>query len=432
MNPESEGVSEEDLNVISRMVLKLGGYAEGLFAYHDFGLDRDIFRAHVDGVYSALRQVRSATTGRGVGLGRPYVPDAAYWEDPAQIWNYMQALRFAVGVSLSLEKYRRWMTQENLECAVRAKILHNCLMGMLDDIIDRGEHTYLEAKDIHHLVLSSMIDPKFDGTSFMKRLMSLLNANQVQLFDLMTSLTRQFNALWNASPHGTEYFYHMELLDERVALAQAVTTLQKDPHYSPTTLRRIAASFHAPSEDVTPWERLAAHISASTRYNLIDMAYTDRSFDLKTLGKFLDGWYYLDAAITLLDHVTSVYKDLRGGIANLSLLTMRESELTPRTQLAGYLPELTNEEYEAHVGQIARLASRGLRLVVQDFSDVGGYYPFLGIMMPVVLMADWIGNRDDMVNAYVRDVAPAIREAARNGLPEDAVGPVARVIAARD
>ncbi len=431
MNPEGEGVSGEDLNVVARMVLKLGGYAEGLFSYHDFGLDRGVFRQHVNGVYEVLRQMQSASTGRGVGLGRPYVPDAAYWEDPGQIWNYMQALRFAVGVSLGLQKYRRWMSREHVECAVRAKILHNCLMGMLDDIIDRGEYTYIEAKDIHHLVLSSMIDPKFDGTSFMKRLMSLLNSSQVQLFDLMNTLTRQFNTLWNASPHGTDYFYHMELLDDRVALAQAVTTLQKDPHFAPAQLKRIASSFHAPADDVGPWERLAAHISASTRYNLIDMAYSDRSFDLKSLRNFLDGWYYFDSAITLLDHVTSVYKDLRGGIANLSLLTMRESELESRTALRGYLPELTNEEYERHVGRIASLASRGLRLVVRDFTDMDGYYPFLAIMMPVVLMADWIGNRDDMLHAYVREVAPAIREAAQSGSHEAASTPIPGATLAR-
>ena len=37
------------------------------------------------------------------------------------------------------------------------------------------------------------------------------------------------------------------------------------------------------------------------------------------------------------------------------------------------------------------------------------------IMMPVVMMADWIGNRDDMIHTFLEAIAPTIRRVAGNG-----------------
>src|SRR5438132_14103006 len=42
-------------------------------------------------------------------------------------------------------------------------------------------------------------------------------------------------------------------------------------------------------------------------------------------------------------------------------------------------------------------------------------YPFMTIMMPVVMMADWIGNRDDMIHTFLEAIAPTIRRVAGNG-----------------
>jgi len=54
------------------------------------------------------------------------------------------------------------------------------------------------------------------------------------------------------------------------------------------------------------------------------------------------------------------------------------------------------------------------------------YYPFITIMMPVVMMADWIGNRDDMIHAFLDSIAPAIKRVAGNGnVPTRAIVEVA-------
>ena len=42
------------------------------------------------------------------------------------------------------------------------------------------------------------------------------------------------------------------------------------------------------------------------------------------------------------------------------------------------------------------------------------FYPFVTIMIPVVMMAEWIGNRDNMIHSYLRAISPSIRESVRD------------------
>jgi len=169
------------------------------------------------------------------------------------------------------------------------------------------------------------------------------------------------------------------------------------------------------------WEKLGAHVSASVRYNFIDMAFSDRLYDLHRMQDFLSGWYYYDAAIILMDHATSIHQDLRSGIANLSLIAMREKELEDLTDLRSYNPALTIEDYDAHLRRIARLTTKALELCSKDRQDDSLYYPFITIMMPVVMMADWIGKRDDMIHTFLEAVAPAIRRVSSKAAATDLV-----------
>ena len=411
------GINRDDLDLLSRTVLRLGGYAEGLFDYHQFGFDKATLKDHVSNVHEMLKLLREGAVAQGIPLRPPNIPPGAFWEDQGETWNYLQTLRFAAGATMMTEQFSPYMSAENLQRTMTAKILHKCQIGILDDLIDKGAYSYLEAKDLHHVVLSSMIDPDFDSTAFTKRLVAMLKSEQVPLFDLINSIAKGFNVLWNNSPHGDEYFYQMEMLDERVALGQALTMFQKEPNFSILKMRKVANGFYEPDgSEMSWWERLGAHVSATVRYNFIDMAFADHLYDLKKLDNFLKGWYYYDTAIILMDHVTSVHQDLRNGIANLSLIAMRTRELENVTNLRNYNPGLTIEDYDAHLRRIADLTSRALELADKDFHDETLYYPFITIMMPVVMMADWIGKRDDMIHTFLEAIAPSIRQVASNGV----------------
>lgn len=419
-------INSEDLDLLSRTVLRLGGYAEGLFDFHDFGFDKEFLKDHITNVHAALKELRDASSSGGVPLRPPNIPAGAFWEDQGDVWNYVQTLRFAAGATMMTEQYRPHMTLENLHRAMTAKVFRECVIGILDDLIDKGAYSYLEAKDLHHMVLSSMIDPDFDPTSFTKRLVTTLRQDQIPLFDLINNVTRGFNVLWNRSPHGSEYFYQMEILDERVALGQALTMFQKEPNFSIRRMQRISESFYAPDDSMNWWEKLGGHVSAASRHNLIDMAFTESAYDLKKMKNFFAGWYYYDAAVILMDHVVSVHQDLRNGIANLSLIAMREKEVRSLTSLRNYNPHLTIEDYDAHLRRIADLTSKGIHLVTKDMPDETFVYPFMTIMMPVVMMADWIGNRDDMIHMFLEAIAPTIKRVAANG--HSPVSPLVEVV----
>ncbi len=408
------GINREDLDLLSRTVLRLGGYAEGLFEFHDFGFDKSYLRDHITHVHTILKELRENTTG-GVPLRPPNIPPGAFWEDQGEVWNYLQTLRFAAGATMMTEQYSPYMPHENLAKTMTAKVYRECVIGILDDLIDKGAYSYLEAKDLHHMVLSSMFDPDFDSTSFMKRLVTMLRQDQIPLFDLINNITRGFNVLWNHSPHGAEYFYQMEVMNERVALSQALTMFQKEPTFSVTRMEKISESFYAPDDAMHWWEKLGGHVSVASGHNLIDMAFTDQVYDLRRMKNFLAGWYYYDAAVILMDHVSSIHQDLRNGIANLSLIAMREKELRDLTSLKNYNPHLTIEDYDAHLRRIADLTSKGIKLATMDVHDENLVYPFMTIMMPVVMMADWIGNRDDMIHTFLEAIAPTVKRVANSG-----------------
>lgn len=409
------GINREDLDLVSRTVLRLGGYAEGLFDYMQFGFEKETLRSHITNVYSMLKDMKEAPISAGISLRPPNVPPGAFFEDQGEIWNYLQALRLAAGATMLSELYRPYVRPENLQKAMTSKILFECQVGILDDLVDKSNYSYLEAKDLYHLVFSSMIDPDFDTTAFMKRLMTMLRQEQVPLFDLMNSITRGVNVLWNNSPNGSRYFYQMEILNDRVALGQALTMFQKEPNFGISRMEKVATSFYAPHDGLAWWEKIGGHIAGVSRYNFVDMAFSDHRFDRRNMEKFMAGWYYLDVTITLMDHVSGIYKDLQAGIANLSLVAMREKELRELTTVRGYNPQLTIDDYDKHIRRIAALTADGLRVVDQDSEDETLFYPFIAIMIPVVMLADWIGNRDDMIQKYLHAIAPAIRDHASNG-----------------
>src|SRR3989449_9999762 len=173
------------------------------------------------------------------------------------------------------------------------------------------------------MVLSSMLDPDLDSTAFMKRLVTMLRQEQIPLFDLISNIVRGCNVLWNNSPHGHDYFYQMEIMDERVALGQALSMFEKEPNFSIARMEKITEAFYAPDDSMHWWEKLGGHVSAASRHNLIDMAFTGQPYDIRRMKKFMAGWVYYDAAVILIDHLVSIHHHLRQRDRDLPLIPMR-------------------------------------------------------------------------------------------------------------
>ena len=400
----------DDLELVTKFVLKLGGYAEGLFDYHDFGFPKQLLQNHITQVEEDIRSIHDTARGSALNLRPPNLPDDAIWEEADETWNYGQSLRFAAGASMITERYRERMTPENRRRAFIAKILHECQAGILDDLVDKGHYTFIEAKDLYHHCFASMIDPGFDINTFRKELALILKQEQLSMFDLMTNITAAFNKLYVASPNGQDLFYELERVNERVILGQALTMFQKQPTLDIPKLKRISSGFTAPDQDIAWHERLANYVSHATNHSMIDMCFLSEPVGQREIHSTTRAWFYYDVVIVHLNNIVGVHKDLRSGLVNLALISMREQEVLGLSNLQGYNPNLTIRDYEEQFARTAEFSRRGIKAATKDLSDRDMFYPFITIMIPVVMMADWIGNRDNMIHEFLRAVAPSIRD----------------------
>src|SRR2546422_8517539 len=93
------GINPDDLDLLSRTVVRLGGYAEGLFDFHDFGFDKNSLREHISSVHATLKRLKDVSPPGGLPLRPPNIPAGAFWEDQSAVRNHLQSLRFAAGAS---------------------------------------------------------------------------------------------------------------------------------------------------------------------------------------------------------------------------------------------------------------------------------------------------------------------------------------------
>ncbi|MFQ5884104.1 MAG: hypothetical protein ACE5IO_03280 [Thermoplasmata archaeon] len=410
MSTDTVRISADDVSYLSDKVVKLGSYAETLLDSYDLGIRPEELAHHIRKTCDNLGLLFDGGSMFPITLKPSAQPNVLLDEEVGDTWDWAQTLRYAAGASMISQRYAKHMSQENLKRSLLAKVLYKCQTGILDDLVDKGRYSYMEARGIYHHVLASMTDLDFDPNAFKKKLIPAMNQNQIHIFDLISTISSSFNRLFIKSPHGVDLFYHMEVLDERVILGQAITMFQKEETLNVGKIRSIAKNFYAPADDIMWHERLAAYVSGGTRYNLIDMSFTDKEFGAEELQHFLVGWYYFDIAVVFLNNIVNIYHDLKDGIANLSLIAMREDEICSIRKLKNYSPTLTIEDYKGHIARIAQLAGRAIAEATKDFEDTENYYPFITIMMPVVMMAEWIGKRDDLICSYLEELSPSLRK----------------------
>src|SRR3989442_4893485 len=89
------GINPDDLDLLSRTVVRLGGDAEGLFDFHDFGFDKNSLRDHISSVHATLKRLKDVSPPGGLPLPAPNIPAGAVWEEPSEGLDYLQSMRFA-------------------------------------------------------------------------------------------------------------------------------------------------------------------------------------------------------------------------------------------------------------------------------------------------------------------------------------------------
>src|SRR5438093_12866698 len=73
--------------------------------------------------------------------------------------------------------------------------------------------------------------------------------------------------------------------------------------------------------------------------------------------------------------------------------------------------------YESYLARTAEMARRNLEYAALSGADPDSFYPFLAVMAPVVMFTDETGIREDSLHAYLRSLAPIMRQAIASRPP---------------
>src|SRR2546426_1282733 len=138
------GINPDDLDLLSRTVVRLGGYAEGLFDFHDFGFDKSFLRDHISSVHATLKRLKDVSPPGGLPLRPPNIPAGAVWEGHGEVLNYLQSLGFAAGATMVTEQDNPYMAPENGQRSMTPKIFRVSIIGNLDYLLDKSNYSCVE------------------------------------------------------------------------------------------------------------------------------------------------------------------------------------------------------------------------------------------------------------------------------------------------
>ena len=205
---------------------------------------------------------------RDVRRGNPF--NDFKLNDIGHLWDYKQTVRYGVGAVMISNFYSKNITLENMIKTVKAKIAFKCQLGILDDIIDRGEYEYKEARDLFSIVVKNMFSLDFNPYFFERDLYSILNEDQFKLARVMTSYCATFNELYIKSNNRDRYMPYMEDLNKRVLAGQPLTIYQKKDYFDIKKMEKVSREFYTPDNDLLWQDKLSAYISGGTKRHFYD------------------------------------------------------------------------------------------------------------------------------------------------------------------
>ncbi len=412
----------EHLELIRQLIVRFGAYAETLFDYHDFGFSREAVRDHIANVEAEIRRIQEGGTE-----GFLEIPAGVLREEFRSAWNSKKNLRYAAGALLMSSGVRTLVGPENRLRAIRLKMMYEVFLDTVDDLIDSDAYCFSDAFDLMRHCLDSLTAPSFDERFFQEELAARLAPDQRRMTDFLTCLAGAVrHGIWG-SPQGRSLIRELARFQENWICGEAYTMFQKDPTVDIRAFLAAASRMPAPDAELNPWERASAWISHTAALALLDLCFADRPIAGETLEETLAGWFYFDATITLMNHMIDLRRDLDDGIANIFLIARGGEEVLNLRTVRGFRPVLTMDDYDAFLSRTAEFALRSLEHAWRSREDPDLFHPFLAVMAPVVMYTDETGIREDVLHAYLRMLAPAMRDAlARGRTPVPTIPPGTR------
>src|SRR5207249_9956767 len=164
-------------------------------------------------------------------------------------------------------------------------------------------------------------------------------------------------------------------------------------------------------------ERFARSVAHGSGLCLIDLCFAEQRLTPSELRSHLNAWYYFDVLMTLVNNVLDIPDDADEGLTNIALMAMRGAEvLDPAVDPKAIRP--TMRDYEPLLKRMAELSGRAITSAHEALDDPDTLYPFVAFMMPVVMLTERDGSGEDLLHAYLRAVAPAMRYECRRTMSD--------------
>jgi hypothetical protein len=324
-------------------------------------------------------------------------------------WNSKKNLRYASGAILLAERFRADIAPENRIRSFAAKLLYECILDTLDDVIDTESYCFADALDLMRHCIAPITEHAFDPSGFREELRARLAPEQRHLSDLMTAMVEGLQRLLRCSPHGADLANAIEGFHEKWLCGQAYTMYQKDPTVDIRAFVTACERFPGPDADLTGIERLSGWISHTAAVTLLDLCFARELPSPAAMEEHMAAWFYFDATITLLSNVADLPKDLENGIANIFLIAQGGDAVRELRSVRGFRPALTMADYETFFARAAEFSRRALAHGAASYDDPNQFYPFIALMVPVVMMTNESGVREDLLHAYLRSLSGTIR-----------------------
>src|SRR5947208_2224988 len=116
-------VEPDHVQMIRRLIVQFGNYAEGLFDYHDFGFSREVVRHHITKVEAEIGRVFERGSEAFLEI-----PGEVLQAEIRDVWNSKKNLRYAAG-ALMMSSLRNDVRVENRPRAIRLKSVYDVTEG---------------------------------------------------------------------------------------------------------------------------------------------------------------------------------------------------------------------------------------------------------------------------------------------------------------
>src|SRR3989442_4760845 len=184
----------DHLELIRRLLVQFGRYAETLCDSHDFGFWREPVRDHSASVEGEIRRWQAMGSDALLGIQGAVLQGAI-----REIWNEKKNLRHAAGAIMISSRFRNEIRPENRLRAIRLKILYEVYVDSIDDLIDTDDYSFSDALDLMRDCLGSLTALGFDRQGFRAELSGRLSPAQRPATDFLTCLAESVHgAIWKS------------------------------------------------------------------------------------------------------------------------------------------------------------------------------------------------------------------------------------------